>query len=74
MLALCLMLLVTYYAFNYIGIIDWGLTAGDQEVDQLHYDIGKVLEDNVEFMPLTIGIKYIKFNQTQICTTVYPCS
>ena len=35
MLALCLMLLVTYYAFNYAGIIGRGLISGYNPVPLL---------------------------------------
>ena len=32
MLALCLILLVTYYALNYAGMIGWGLRSSDRMI------------------------------------------
>jgi len=43
MLALCSMLLVTYYASNYAGIISLGLDAIDNlSVHVFHYTLGRV--------------------------------
>ena len=46
MLALCLMLSVTYYAQNYAGIISWSLLIGDLKCSDHEYLCWKL---NVEY-------------------------
>ena len=43
MLALCLMLLATYYAQNYAGIIGWPLAIRQNAVEALVFGIGNSL-------------------------------
>ena len=50
MLALCSMLLVTYYAFNYAGIIGWGLC-----ITYVHTCICDTLSKKPTYLGLHLG-------------------